>query len=129
MAQARPRILALSETIQILLLSEPIGRALNMDSTCSLIGAVVICLAAVGLIELAVRGRKSWAREALGLLAILSLIFLLFQIVTSFWRGELQIPPLVTLWILTNFIAVGMLFTESAENWFASICPAEKCAE
>src|ERR1700722_9412866 len=122
MPDARPRSVISSQFIQILLLGEPIWRAVRMNSVSSLIGTCLFCLAATGLILLATRLRKAWARDVLAGIALTSLVSCLIALVISFWHHEMNefvaLPAILVIFI--NFLAVAMLFTDSADKWFAA---------
>lgn len=120
MTQARPRPVVASEIIQLLLLCEPIWRAMQINSAVSFVGTVLICLAAAGLIECAVRGKKNWARELLAGLAMFALLACLIEFVLSFWYPDINVSLVVAIWLVVNLTGVGMLFTDSAERWFIS---------
>jgi presenilin-like A22 family membrane protease len=118
MAARQPRPIILSEIVQLVLLCDPVWRALEMDSSNALIGATVLCLAAVALIELAVRGRRKWAREVLAGLAVFAVLGYAFEFITSSWLLDARPSNLEMIWPCINLIAVGMLFTSEADEWF-----------
>src|SRR5262245_26005420 len=112
MALARPQTVVASEIVQLLLLAEPLWRSVQMHSAVSIIGAALFCgIAAVVVLE-ATRGKRHWART---LLAVRALCGLLISVLTYFSAGPWQIMVPVS---VANAVAVALLFTDSAENWF-----------
>src|SRR5258706_482310 len=116
MSDARPRSVIFSEIVQLLLLLEPISRAVQMDSAAAVIGTSVLCLGPAALIILATRGKKVWARDVLAGFAVISV----FGFVLAPWFKEMaQFANLrAVLVVFINLGAVGMLFSGSAETWF-----------
>jgi len=113
MSSTRPRAIIVSEIAQLLLLCEPLWRAFQMDSVVSVVGAFAINCIAGAVILLATRKKMIWARDVLAGLAVFSW---LFATGLAVWQRELGIVEGV---LTINFVAVAMLFTDSAENWFA----------
>ena len=112
MSSTRPRTIIISEIIQLILLCEPLWRAFQMDSVVSVVGAFAISCIAGAVILLATRKKKVWARDVLAGLAVLSW---LFAAGLAVWQHQLGIVEGV---LTINLVAVAMLFTDSAENWF-----------
>jgi len=123
MVSTRPRIVGISEAIQLLLLCEPLWRAIKLGSAISVIGtSVIIALAAMVILQ-ATRQRKAWARDLLAGLAVLSVLWLLAQVVLSYFSEQiavkLQFLSATELFILvSNLIAVILLFTPQTIEWF-----------
>src|SRR5262249_46875866 len=112
MALPRPQAVVASEIVQLLLLAEPLWRAFQMHTAVSIIGAAVCCgIAAVVVLE-ATRRKRRWARTWL---AVLALCGLLISAQAYFASGPWQIMVPVS---VANAVAVALLFTNSAENWF-----------
>jgi hypothetical protein len=112
MRGTRPRTVIVSEITQLLLLCEPIWRALQMGSVVSVIGTLAICSIPAAVILLATRKRKIWARDLLSGLAVLSWLFAMGSAV---WQREFGIVQGI---LTTNLAVVALLFTDSANYWF-----------
>jgi hypothetical protein len=112
MTSTRPRAIIVSEITQLLLLCEPLARAFRMDSAVSIAGTFAMSCIAGAVIMLATRKKNIWARDVLAGLAAIS--WLLATGLTV-WQRELEIVEGV---LTINLVAVAMLFTASAENWF-----------
>ncbi len=109
---ARPRAIIVSEIIQLVLLAEPLRRALQTGFIVSVVGTVAITCVAGGVILSATRRKKIWARDVLAGLAVLS--WLLATGLTV-WERKLGIAAGV---LTINLVAVAMLFSANAENRF-----------
>jgi hypothetical protein len=123
MGGTRPRIVAISEAIQLLLLCEPLWRAIELGSAISVTGTSVVSVVAVVIILQATRRRKVWARDLLAGLATLSVLWLLVQIVLSYFSEQvatqLELLPVTERFILaSNLVAVALLFASQAMEWF-----------
>jgi hypothetical protein len=112
MTSSRPRAIIGSEITQLLLLCEPLARAFQMDSVVSVVGTFAIICIFRAVILLATRKKKIWARDVLAGFAVIS--WLLATGLTV-WQRELGLVEEV---LTINLVAVAMLFTASAENWF-----------
>jgi hypothetical protein len=127
MSDARPRAVLVSEIGQLLLLCEPIWRALKLNSIVSLIGTSVLCLIAATIVLLATRRKKIWARDFLGGLALFAvlvwLVVLGFHFFDPDWRTEEAIFSMI--WLFINVTAVALLFTKSAMEWFGDLSEYE----
>jgi hypothetical protein len=123
MGGTRPRIVAISEAIQLLLFCEPLWRAIELGSAISVTGTSVVSVVAAVIILQATRRRKVWARDLLAGLATLSVLWLLVQIVLSYFSEQvatqLELLPVTERFILpSNLVAVALLFTSQAMEWF-----------
>jgi hypothetical protein len=123
MGDIRPRIIAISEAIQLLLLCEPLWRAIKLGSVISVIGTSAITTFAAVIILQATRRRKIWARDLLAGLAVLSVLWLFARIVLSYlseqMATQLQFLSATEIFVLvSNLIAVAFLFTPRAIEWF-----------
>ncbi len=110
----RPRSVAISEIMQIVLAAEPFTRV-DYGSVVSIVGTSLFFGVAVAIILQATRRRRNWARNWLGGLAVLALLFPVYLFVTG---GADYIFLRATVGIVLNFIAVALLFTPSADKWF-----------
>jgi hypothetical protein len=119
MADARPRTVVVSEIIQILLLAEPIWRAVQERSVVSLIGTLVFSAAVAALIVAATRQKKIWARDLLAGVAVISIVVWVLT-VGSAWGDTLNQHSWgrISSILFVNLIAVALLFTDGADQWF-----------
>jgi hypothetical protein len=92
--------------------------AFKLKSASAIIGTSTILLFGAALILLATRRKKLWARDVLACLAAVNGIGLIVVAVFD-WQDFLDHFSFdVIAWPLANFIAVAMLFTPSAGEWF-----------
>jgi ABC-type dipeptide/oligopeptide/nickel transport system permease component len=113
MGDHRPRTIVVSEIVQLLLLCEPLWRALQLNSLVSVVGTSIIVSIPAAVILLATQRKKQWAREVLAGFALLGLL----TPVWFFAVGDPDWPWIATICI-ANAIAVSLLFTDGAEQWF-----------
>ena len=104
--------------MQIALLAEPIWRAIEINDWPSIIGSSCIVAIAAAIVLLATRRRRDWARLWLAGLATLALLWFSGAFVFDFFmQSSIQWVPLAV--VAANFVAVALLFTNSAEQWFS----------
>jgi hypothetical protein len=115
---SRPRSISISAAIQILLLAEPMWRAVKLGDTRSVAGTSLFVLAAAFVVLLATVYRKNWARNLLAVLAIGGLA-------SAVVSGDLSATNnldrlLASATSIPNVIAVALLFTPASTAWFGN---------
>lgn len=113
MSGSRPRAIIVSEIAQLLLLCELLWRAFQMHSIVSIVGAFGIDCIAGAMIFLATRKKKILARDMLAGLAILS-----WLLASGLALRDRELRIAVEGVLTINLIAVAMLYTDGADEWF-----------
>jgi hypothetical protein len=123
MNSTRPKAILISEVVQLLLLCEPIWRAFHATSVVSIIGTFVICSIPATIILLATRRKKIWARDLLAGFALIAFIGALvgfgIHLLDPDWSAREAF--LVVGWLLINLLAVALLYTDGAIQWFGEL--------
>ena len=115
---SQPRSVSISAAVQILLLAEPIWRAVKLGDARSVAGASLFVLAAAFVVILATFYKKTWARNMLAVVAIGGLA-------SAVVSGDLSATNnldrvLASATTIPNGIAVALLFTPASTVWFGN---------
>lgn len=114
---ARPHSIIWSAAIQLVLLAEPLSRALRLQNVPSIIGASLIAAATGFVIFKATFFRRIWARDFLAVLAIGGLAWALLSGDISA-IGQIEDLFLPALTSIPNFVAVSLLYLPSNSKWY-----------
>ena len=111
-----PRTVIVSAIIQIALLVEPMWRAIKLETLVSIVGtSIIVTIGSFFILQASVY-RKTWARNGLALLALLSFIWAvaggdLFAID----HLELRLAAATS---IPNLLALALLYTPAVDRWF-----------
>jgi hypothetical protein len=114
----RPRSVLVSQVMQVVLLAEPLVRAVTLRSVVSIVGTMLIVSVSLLVILQATRRRKRWARDVCAGFAFLGLLSPAVLYISDA-PGSVLVTAAVA--AVYNFVAVALLFTPRADTWFQRI--------